>query len=63
MRIMGLQKSSENIAWIVSTFFDYAFTFLICEVILYAGGAMQTTSGYLLYIFLLVFGACVISFW
>lgn len=63
MRIMGLQKSSENIAWIVSTFIDFAITFLICETILFAGGVLQTTDQYLLYIFLLVFGACVIAFW
>lgn len=63
MQIMGLQKSSENIAWIVSTFIDYAITVAICETILFVGGAMHTTNPYLLYIFLLVFGGCVISFW
>lgn len=63
MRIMGLQKSSEDLAWIVSTFIDFAITFVLCESILYAGGALQTTNRFLLYIFLLVFGGCVISFW
>lgn len=63
MRIMGLERSSENIAWILSTFIDFAITFLICEIVLFTGKTLQTTSRGLLYAFLLIFGACVISFW
>lgn len=60
---MGLEETSENIAWILSTFIDFAITFLICEIVLYAGGTLQTTSRGLLYVFLMIFGCCVISFW
>lgn len=63
MRIMGLEKASENAAWFLSTFIDFAITFLICEIVLYTGETLQTTSRWLLYAFLLIFGCCVISFW
>lgn len=63
MRIMGLQRTSENVAWTVSTFIDLAITFFICMLILLIGEAIQTTSRTLLYLFLLAFGAGIISFW
>lgn len=63
MRIMGLQKSSENIAWILTTFIDFAITLFLSELILFSGGALKTTGRALLLIFLLLFAGCVISFW
>lgn len=63
MKIMGLKNSSENISWIVSTLIDLSIALLLCEIILYAGGILQSTSPVLLYCFLMVFAACVIAFW
>lgn len=63
MKIMGLKNSSENISWIVSTLIDLSIALLLCEIILYAGGILQSTNPLLLYCFLIVFAACVIAFW
>lgn len=63
MTIMGLQQASENVAWVISTFIDLAITFFITEFILYMGGTLHSTNRFLLFLFLLHFGACIISFW
>ncbi|KAG5682948.1 hypothetical protein PVAND_012265 [Polypedilum vanderplanki] len=62
MRTMGLNESSETVSWIVTTFFELAIVFFFICVILYTGGIMQYSSKLLIYIYLLFFGFCVISF-
>lgn len=63
MRTMGMRESSELVSWIITTFVELAIVFFVCLVILYSGGIMQYASKLLIYIFLLIFGVCVISFW
>lgn len=62
MKIMGLEKSSENVAWMITTFLEMCFIFVLCQSILYSGGILQTTSKALVYTWLLLFACCVISF-
>lgn len=62
MRTMGMQESSELVSWIITTFVELAVVFLLAVVILYTGGIMEHSSTVLVYIFLLIFGLCVISF-
>lgn len=56
-------ESSEIVSWIITTFLELAIVFLLALVILYTGGIMQYSSKILIYIYLLIFGLCVISFW
>lgn len=63
MQAMGLKKSSENIAWIMTTIIELAVIFLLCLIILYTGGILETTSKLFLYFYLMIFGCCVVSFW
>jgi hypothetical protein len=60
---MGLQESSDSVSWIITTFAELAIIFLLSTVILYYIGIVEHTSKVLLYVFLLVFGIGVISFW
>lgn len=62
MRTMGMHESSELISWIITTFVELAIVFLLAVVILYTGGIMQYSSKLLIYVYLLIFGLCVISF-
>ncbi|CRL04038.1 CLUMA_CG017154, isoform A [Clunio marinus] len=62
MRTMGLQESSELISWIVVTFFELAIVFLVAVIILYTGGNMAYSNKLLIYLYLIIFGLCVISF-
>lgn len=63
MRTMGLHESSELASWIITTFVELAIIFLLTEIILYGGGIMEYSDKLLIYIYLLIFGLCVISFW
>jgi hypothetical protein len=63
MRTMGLHESSELVSWIITTFVELAVIFLLTEIILYGGGIMEYSDKLLIYIYLLIFGLCVISFW
>jgi len=60
---MGMRESSELVSWIITTFVELAIVFLMAVIILYSGGIMQFSSKILIYVYLLLFGACVISFW
>lgn len=62
MRTMGMQESSELVSWIITTFVELAIVFLLAVMILYTGGIMQYSSKMLIYVYLLIFGLCVISF-
>lgn len=57
-----MHESSELISWIITTFVELAIVFLLAVVILYTGGIMQYSSKLLIYVYLLIFGLCVISF-
>lgn len=59
---MGMHESSELISWVITTFVELAIVFLLAVVILYTGGIMQYSSKLLIYVYLLIFGLCVISF-
>lgn len=63
MRTMGLKESSEIVSWIIVTFVELAVVFLAALIILYIGGIMSFSSKILVYLFLLIFGICIISFW
>lgn len=62
MRTMGLQESSELVSWIITTFVELAIVFFLAVVILYTGGIMEFSSKLLIYLYLIIFGLCVISF-
>lgn len=57
-----MHESSELISWVITTFVELAIVFLLAVVILYTGGIMQYSSKLLIYVYLLIFGLCVISF-
>lgn len=57
-----MQESSELVSWIITTFVELAIVFLLAVMILYTGGIMQYSSKMLIYVYLLIFGLCVISF-
>lgn len=60
---MGMNDSSDLVSWIITTFLELAIVFLLAVTILYTGGIMEFSNKVLIYLFLLVFGLCVISFW
>lgn len=60
---MGMNYSSDLVSWIITTFLELAIVFLLAVTILYTGGIMEFSNKVLIYLFLLVFGLCVISFW
>lgn len=62
MRTMGMDESSDLISWLITTFVELAIVFLLAVAILYSGGIMQFSSKVLIYLYLLIFGICVISF-
>jgi hypothetical protein len=62
MRTMGMKESSELVSWIITTFVELAIVFLIAVLILYSGGIMEYSSKILIYLYLLIFGLCIISF-
>lgn len=57
-----MEESSELASWVITTFVELAIVFLLAVVILYIGGIMMFSSKLLLYLYLLIFGLCVISF-
>lgn len=57
-----MDESSELTSWLITTFVELAIVFLLAVVILYSGGIMQFASKLLIYLYLLIFGICVISF-
>lgn len=57
-----MQESSELVSWIITTFVELSIVFLLAVMILYTGGIMQYSSKMLIYVYLLIFGLCVISF-
>jgi hypothetical protein len=62
MRVMGLNKSSEYVAWTITAFVELAIIFMLCLIILYTGGLMVSSSKFFIYCYLLLFGVCVIAF-
>lgn len=62
MRVMGLKRSSEYLAWFITTTLELALVFLIVSTILYTGGIFQTTNKLFLLFFLLTFGSGTIAF-
>lgn len=63
MRTMGLNESADLASWIVITFIELAIVFFLAVMNLYIGGIMQFASQLLIYVFLLIFGLGIISFW
>lgn len=63
MRAMGLKSFSEHFAWWLFNFVELALVFLVALIILFVGGIMVTTGKVFIYIFLLIFGICVLAFW
>lgn len=63
MRTMGLKESSELIAWIVVNFDQLAIIFLIAEIILYSVEILRFSGFLVIYLFFLIFGLAVVSFW
>lgn len=57
-----MDETSELASWIITTFVELAIVFLLAVVILYTGGIMAFSSKVLIYLYLLIFGLCVISF-
>lgn len=62
MRSMGLKPCSELTSWILVTFVELLIIFLGVTFILYIGGLLMYASFVFVMFFLLVFGACLISF-
>ncbi|XP_004523945.1 ATP-binding cassette sub-family A member 13 [Ceratitis capitata] len=62
MRSMGMRPCSELTSWIIVTFVELILIFLGVTLLLYVGGLMTYVSFVFLMIFLIVFGACLISF-
>lgn len=63
MRTMGLHPNSETFSWIIFTFLEFAVVFFLALIILYVGGLLVLTNKIFIYLFLLIFGAAIISFW
>jgi hypothetical protein len=63
MRVMGLKKSSEYFAWVVTAFIELAIVFMLCLIILYSGDLIVSSNRVFLYCYLLFFGTCIIAFW
>jgi hypothetical protein len=63
MRVMGLKKSSEYLAWIATALIELAIVFMLCLIILYTGDLIVTSNRVFIYCYLLFFGTCIISFW
>ncbi|XP_067640945.1 glucosylceramide transporter ABCA12 [Eurosta solidaginis] len=59
---MGLKPCSELTSWILITFVELFIIFLGVSAILYIGGLLMYVSFIFVMVFLLVFGACLISF-
>lgn len=63
MQAMGLNKSSDPIAWAITTLIEIAITFFLCCLVLYGGGILDTSSKWYVAFLLLLFGLSVLSFW
>lgn len=63
MRVMGLRKSSEHIAWIITNVIELFIVFTLCLIVLYMGQIVIVTNVMFLYLFMIIFGICLISFW
>lgn len=63
MRSMGLKASSEITAWLLTTFIETIMIFLAAYIIMIVGGILQFTSFIFYFIFVTVFGLCLLSFW
>lgn len=63
MRSMGLKASSELAAWLLTTFIETIMIFLAAYVIMITGGILQFTSFVFYFVFVTVFGLCLLSFW
>lgn len=60
---MGLKPCSELTSWIIFTFVELIAIFVGVTFILYIGGLLKFVSFIFVMFFLIVFGACLISFW
>lgn len=63
MRSMGLKASSEITAWLITTFIEMILIFVAAYIIMIIGGILQFTSFIFYFIFVAVFGICLLSFW
>lgn len=62
MRAMGLKSYSDSISWAVTTMIELCIVFVLALSILYGGGILQHSSKLFLFVYLLVFGVCLIAF-
>lgn len=63
MQAMGLLKSSDLIAWMITTLLEICIILILCIIIMYSGGILETTSVPFVFTFLFVFGLGVLAFW
>ncbi|XP_037040296.1 ATP-binding cassette sub-family A member 12-like [Bradysia coprophila] len=62
MRVMGLRKSSENLAWIITNIIELLLVFTPCLIGMYIAGILIVTNLAFMYFFLTIFIICLISF-
>lgn len=63
MRAMGLNKSSDLIAWIITTIIEISIINGLCSAILFISTAIQTTNFFFFFSYLTLFGLCIVAFW
>ncbi|XP_062562122.1 glucosylceramide transporter ABCA12 [Armigeres subalbatus] len=62
MRAMGLKSYSDSISWVITTLIELCIVFVLALSILYSGGILEHSSKIFLFVYLLVFGVCLIAF-
>ncbi|XP_053683429.1 retinal-specific phospholipid-transporting ATPase ABCA4 [Sabethes cyaneus] len=62
MRSMGLKANSDSISWAITTMIELCIVFVLSLIILYSGGILLHSSKIFLFVYLLVFGLCLMAF-
>ncbi|XP_058829413.1 glucosylceramide transporter ABCA12-like [Topomyia yanbarensis] len=62
MRSMGLKSNSDSMSWAITTLIELCIVFVLCLIILYGGGILVHSSKIFLFVYLLVFGLCLMAF-
>ncbi|XP_058465272.1 glucosylceramide transporter ABCA12 [Malaya genurostris] len=62
MRSMGLKSNSDSISWAITTLIELCIVFVLSLTILYSGGILLHSSKIFLFVYLLVFGLCLMAF-
>ncbi|XP_055530518.1 ATP-binding cassette sub-family A member 13 [Wyeomyia smithii] len=62
MRSMGLKSNSDSISWAITTMVELCIVFVLSLIILYCGGILLHSSKLFLFVYLLVFGVCLMAF-